>query len=44
MITKTDLFVQGEFITSIADIRAAKTPLVGRCWRRSSDRCWSARR
>ena len=28
MITKTDLFVQGEFITSIADIRAAKTPLV----------------
>ena len=28
MITKTDLFVQGEFITSIADIRAAPGPLV----------------
>ncbi|MBV8783834.1 MAG: biopolymer transporter ExbD [Gammaproteobacteria bacterium] len=28
MVTKTDLFVQGEFITSVADIRAAATPLV----------------
>ena len=28
MVTKTDLFVQGEFITSIADIRAAPGPLV----------------
>ena len=28
MITKTDLFVQGEFITSIADIRASKSALV----------------
>src|SRR5471032_2540168 len=28
MITKTDLYVQGEFVTSIADIRNAKTALV----------------
>ncbi|HYC09865.1 MAG TPA: biopolymer transporter ExbD [Steroidobacteraceae bacterium] len=28
MVTKTDLFVQGEFITTIADIRAAPGPLV----------------
>ena len=28
MITKTDLFVQGEFIASVADIRAAPGPLV----------------
>jgi biopolymer transport protein TolR len=28
MITKTDLFVQGEFITTVADIRSAATPLV----------------
>jgi len=29
MITKTDLFVQGEFIATVADIRAEQTPLVG---------------
>jgi len=28
MITKTDLFVQGEFIATVADIRADKNPLV----------------
>jgi biopolymer transport protein TolR len=28
MITRTDLFVQGEYITSVADIRAAQGPLV----------------
>jgi biopolymer transport protein ExbD len=28
MITKTDLFVQGEFITTVADIRADKNALV----------------
>jgi biopolymer transport protein TolR len=28
MITRTDLFVQGEFITTVADIRAGTTPLV----------------
>ena len=28
MVTKTDLFVQGEFITTVADIRAAPGPLV----------------
>jgi len=28
MVTKSDLFVQGEFIASIADIRAAPGPLV----------------
>src|ERR1700739_932538 len=28
MITKSDLFVQGEFITSVAEIRAERTPLV----------------
>jgi biopolymer transport protein TolR len=28
MITKTDLFVQGELITTVADIRASTTPLV----------------
>jgi biopolymer transport protein ExbD len=28
MITKTDLFVQGEFITTVADIRADKSALV----------------
>jgi biopolymer transport protein TolR len=28
MITRTDLFVQGEFITTVADIRASTTPLV----------------
>jgi biopolymer transport protein TolR len=28
MITKSDLFVQGEFITTVADIRAAPGPLV----------------
>lgn len=28
MVTKTDLFVQGEFISSIADIRAAPGPLI----------------
>lgn len=29
MITKTDLFVQGEFITTVADIRSDKSALVG---------------
>jgi biopolymer transport protein ExbD len=28
MVTKTDLFVQGEFITSLADIRKAPGPLI----------------
>ena len=28
MITKDQLFVQGELIASIAEIRAAKTPLI----------------
>jgi biopolymer transport protein TolR len=28
MITRTDLFVQGEFITTVADIRAGSGPLV----------------
>ena len=28
MVTKTDLFVQGEFITTVADIRASSTALV----------------
>ena len=28
MITRTDLFVQGEYITTVADIRAAQGPLV----------------
>jgi biopolymer transport protein TolR len=28
MITKDDLFVQGEYVTSIAEIRASKTPLI----------------
>ena len=27
-VTKTDLFVQGEFITTVADIRADKNPLI----------------
>ena len=29
MITKTDLFVQGELITTVAEIRSQTTPLVG---------------
>jgi biopolymer transport protein TolR len=28
MVTRTDVFVQGEFVTSIADLRAAPGPLV----------------
>ena len=28
MVTKSDLFVQGEFITSVADIRAAAGPQI----------------
>ena len=45
MITKTDLFVQGEFITSDRrHPRGARTPWSSRCARRSSARCWSARR
>jgi biopolymer transport protein TolR len=28
MITRSDLFVQGEFIATVADIRADKSPLV----------------
>jgi hypothetical protein len=31
MITKTDLFVQGERITSVADIRANPAPIIPRC-------------
>ena len=41
MVTKSDLFVQGEFIASIADIRAAPGPLVEPLRAASSARCWS---
>jgi len=43
MITRTDLFVQGEFIATVEQIRAGQGGWSSRCAPHSSARCWSAR-